>query len=93
VYLQVDGTSDATALLSGVPGVRAVTVADRSGTRTGYEIESEESHDIRRDVARAVVQQGLGLLELRPMRMSLEEIFLQLTTEEPAAHAQEAQHG
>ena len=27
-------------------------------------------------VARAVVQNGWGLLELRPMRMSLEEIFL-----------------
>jgi hypothetical protein len=30
------------------------------------------------------VNQGWGLLELRPLRMSLEEIFLQLTTEEPA---------
>jgi hypothetical protein len=30
---------------------------------------------------------GWGLLELRPMRMSLEEIFLHLTTEEPAAAA------
>ena len=28
---------------------------------------------------------GWGLLELRPMRMSLEEIFLSLTTED-AAH-------
>ena len=27
---------------------------------------------------------GWGLLELRPMRMSLEEIFLQVTTEEPS---------
>ena len=46
------------------------------------------------DVARAVVNGGLGLLELRPMRMSLEEIFLQLTTEDqPAAPAQEAKNG
>jgi ABC-2 type transport system ATP-binding protein len=37
---------------------------------------------VRRDIARAVVGQGWGLLELRPARMSLEEIFLQLTTEE-----------
>ena len=29
----------------------------------------------------------LGLLELRPMRMSLEEIFLSLTTEDAAAAA------
>ena len=32
--------------------------------------------------ARAVVTSGWGLLELRPMRMSLEDVFLSLTTEE-----------
>ena len=37
---------------------------------------------MRRDLARAVVSSGWGLLELRPMRMSLEEVFLSLTTEE-----------
>jgi ABC-2 type transport system ATP-binding protein len=57
---------------------------------TGYELEAEPHHDIRRDVARTVVDRGWGLLELRPTRMSLEEIFLQLTTEETPA---EAQHG
>ena len=30
---------------------------------------------------------GWGLLELRPMRMSLEEIFLQVTTDETAPEA------
>jgi hypothetical protein len=30
------------------------------------------------------VGRGWGLLELRPMRMSLEEIFLQVTTEDAA---------
>ena len=45
-------------------------------------MESEQGHDVRRDLARAVVSSGWGLLELRPMRMSLEEIFLSLTTEE-----------
>ena len=40
------------------------------------------ARDVRRELARAVVNRGWGLLELRPMRMSLEEIFLQLTTDE-----------
>jgi hypothetical protein len=35
------------------------------------------------------VDRGWGLLELRPMRMSLEEIFLQLTTDEQAVMAGE----
>ena len=48
----------------------------------GYEVDSESGRDVRRDLARAVVSSGWGLLELRPMRMSLEDIFLSLTTEE-----------
>jgi ABC-2 type transport system ATP-binding protein len=50
----------------------------------GYEIESEQGRDIRRELSHAVVTSGWGLLELRPMRMSLEEIFLSLTTEDAA---------
>jgi ABC-2 type transport system ATP-binding protein len=43
--------------------------------------------DVRRDLARAVVAGGWGLLEMRPMHMSLEDIFLSLTTDESAAAA------
>jgi len=88
LYVQVEGDGAAVDALRDVPGVRAVRVADRHGSFVGYEIEAEAQRDIRRDVARAVVDRGWGLLELRPMRMSLEEIFLQLTTEEqPLAEA------
>jgi ABC-2 type transport system ATP-binding protein len=90
LYVQVDGNDQTEMTLSGVPGVKHVLVADRHAQYVGFEIEAEANRDVRRDVARAVVQNGWGLLELRPMRMSLEEIFLQLTTEEPA---EEAQHG
>jgi ABC-2 type transport system ATP-binding protein len=55
----------------------------------GYEVESERGHDVRRELARAVVTSGWGLLELRPMRMSLEEIFLSLTTDETPTPAGE----
>ena len=48
----------------------------------GFEVESDRGTDVRREIARAVVNRGWGLLELRPMRMSLEEIFLQVTTDE-----------
>ena len=36
--------------------------------------------DSRKELARAVVESGWGLLELRPIGLSLEEIFLKLTT-------------
>jgi ABC-2 type transport system ATP-binding protein len=89
LYVQVDGDGDVAGALRAVPGVHQVAVADRHASYVGYEIESETRRDIRRDVARAIVDRGWGLLELRPMRMSLEEIFLQLTTEEQAEPAVE----
>jgi ABC-2 type transport system ATP-binding protein len=90
LYVQVAaGGEDTTAVLGAVPGVTKVDTIDRHDAFTGYEIEAEPNRDIRRDIARTVVERGWGLLELRPTRMSLEEVFLQLTTEE---QAQEKQH-
>jgi ABC-2 type transport system ATP-binding protein len=88
LYVQVDALGDAAAALGRVAGVTRVTETDRRDTLVGYEVESEHGHDVRRELARSVVESGWGLLELRPMRMSLEEIFLSLTTDElPAAVA------
>lgn len=47
-----------------------------------YEIETNLGTDRRADIAALVVQRGWGLLELRPVSLSLEEVFLKLTTEE-----------
>jgi ABC-2 type transport system ATP-binding protein len=91
LYVQVDGGGDATeTTLAGVPGVTKVTVADHHEAAVGYEVESVRGHDVRRELARTVITNGWGLLELRPVRMSLEEIFLSLTTEEAPATASQA---
>jgi ABC-2 type transport system ATP-binding protein len=89
MFLQVDaaGTNPQEALQT-VPGVTHVRVADTRDTVTALEVESEAGRDVRRDLAATVVTRGWGLLELRPMRMSLEEIFLHLTTEDTAAAAE-----
>ena len=85
MYVQVDALgTDATEALQRVAGVTRVRVAETRDSVTGYEVESETGRDIRRELAAAVVTHGWGLLELRPMRMSLEEIFLHLTTEDTA---------
>ncbi|HWF86055.1 MAG TPA: ATP-binding cassette domain-containing protein [Vicinamibacterales bacterium] len=90
MYVQVDANGgDAASALTRVPGVRRIAESDRHGGAIGYEIESETGRDVRRDLARAIVTNGWGLLELRPMRMSLEEIFLSLTTEEVPTPASE----
>ncbi len=88
MYVQVDPLgADASGALKRIAGVTRVTEADRREGAVGYEVESERGHDIRRQLAQAVVGSGWGLLELRPMRLSLEEIFLSLTTDETAAAA------
>jgi ABC-2 type transport system ATP-binding protein len=88
--VQVDAQgADPTIALQAVPGVTRVAPSDARGTVTGFEVDSETGRDVRSELAATVVTRGWGLLELRPMRMSLEEIFLSLTTEEAAAVAQE----
>ena len=90
MYVQVDAAGgDVAGALSRLPGVARVAESDRRDGQVGYEIESETGQEIRRDIARTIVSNGWGLLELRPMRMSLEEIFLSLTTEEFPAPAAE----
>jgi len=85
MFLQVDAAgADATAALRIVPGVTQVRVAENRGVVTSLEIESETGRDVRRELAAAVVGRGWGLLELRPMRMSLEDVFLHLTTADTA---------
>ncbi len=83
LYLQVDsGGDDPAPALRDVPGVAGVSAADRRDGVTGFQIEIAPGRDVRRDVSRTVVTNGWGLLELRAQQMSLEDIFLQLTTEE-----------
>ena len=89
MYLQVDaGGADVASMLQRVSGVTRVAVTDTKQQIVGYEVDSEAGRDVRRELAAAIVGRGWGLLEMRPMRLSLEEIFLHVTTEEtPAAAA------
>jgi len=86
MYVQIDAMgADAGAALAGLAGVTRVTAADARDGVVGLEVESEAGRDVRRELAAAVVGRGWGLLELRPMRMSLEDVFLKLTTQESDA--------
>jgi ABC-2 type transport system ATP-binding protein len=97
MYVQVDASGANPAVsLARVPGVTRVVESDRRDGMIAFEIDSEAGRDVRRELARAVVNSGWGLLEMRPMRMSLEDVFLSLTTEEaptPALVAESAPAG
>jgi ABC-2 type transport system ATP-binding protein len=74
--------------LEQVRGISRVQYKTSHANRNVFEIESQKGF-VRGDLARAIVEAGWDLNELRPAAMSLEEIFLQLTGEEAAAPAEE----
>ena len=65
--------------LETVSGVSRVVFKETRSNRSVFEVESLKDRFIRGDLARAIVESGWNLNELRPAAMSLEEIFLQLT--------------
>ena len=73
--------------LETVSGVSRVVFKETLNNRSSFEVESLQDRSIRGDLARAVVESGWNLNELRPTAMSLEEIFLQLTGAEQAGAA------
>ncbi len=78
IHLQVaPPTDDVAERLRRVEGVTTIEPLDDGR----YEVECALGADRRADIARAIVEGGWDLLEMRPVGMSLEEIFLKLTTE------------
>ncbi len=67
--------------LEQISGVSRVVCKQQLDGRAQFEVESQKGF-IRGDLARAVVDSGWDLNELRPSAMSLEEVFLQLTGSE-----------
>lgn len=81
VSLVVGGDPDGLQnLVSRLPGVARVTSSEDGK----LEFETQPGIDPRPEVARAVVENGYLLLEMRPVGLSLEEIFLQLTRDTPS---------
>ncbi len=68
--------------LEQVAGVSRVVLKDTKDNHCAFEIESLQGRSVRADVARAIVSSGWDLQELRPVGISLEDIFLQLTAAE-----------
>ncbi len=80
IYLQVANVApEIPKELEKIQGVLTARPQDADGV---YEIETTLNHDRRADIAAMAVQRGWGVLELRPVRLSLEDVFLQLTMQE-----------
>ncbi len=80
------------ALLGRTPGVSGLTLEEGAGQEAGvnvFHLDTTGGAEVRAALARQVVEAGLGLIELSPVSLSLEEVFVQLTTEEKAQPEQE----
>jgi ABC-2 type transport system ATP-binding protein len=73
--------------LEEVAGVARVLSRDSRDGTVAFEVEGLENYFLRPDLARAIVQSGWNLVELKAVGETLEEIFLELTRSERKAAA------
>jgi ABC-2 type transport system ATP-binding protein len=83
ITIEVQGPeSEILSKLKAMSGVVEVQKVSDSDGRHRLQVEGQLHKDIRSDLARMIVQNGWGLYELQSASMSLEDIFLKLTTAE-----------
>jgi len=94
VLLEVEGREGLIAAqaiqqrLEKVAGVSRVIFKETRGQRSMFEVEGLKDRSIRGDLARAVVESGWNLNELRSGALTLEEVFLELTGAQKTAVAE-----
>ncbi len=82
IEVEVQGpTSQVMEALRRVKGIIDVTHS-ADGGRSTYSVQVRHGLDLRDEISKAIITNGWSLLSLQLMSMSLEEIFLQLTTKE-----------
>ena len=90
IQLEVEGiTEELPALLEAIPQVKSVVVGRLEGDHHSVSVETKGADDIRHLIARKVIDSGLELFELREQSMTLEEVFVKLTTEEKEVEEEE----
>jgi ABC-2 type transport system ATP-binding protein len=84
VLVEIDGPVDAVVqTIRKIPQVRSVAVSgSRKTGPANYTIELDEKADIRRELSSTIVENGWGLLGLKVEHVTLEDIYLKLTTSE-----------
>ena len=89
IVLEVSGPSAEFAqALENMSGVQKISM-ESNGT-SKFEIETDPSVDIRPEIAALAMQKGCGLLELKKMQLSLEDVFMHLVTEESTVEGAES---
>jgi ABC-2 type transport system ATP-binding protein len=83
VLIKAEGPArDIMDALAHVPGVLNVREAAIAYDVTGFHVETQQEGFVLNDLARAIYDHGWKLREIRPVDMTLEEIFIKLVTKE-----------
>jgi ABC-2 type transport system ATP-binding protein len=92
IFLEVKGpefsVKEKLMEIDGVLQVVSLSREGESGAAFHYELETELKKEVRSRIARKIIESGFDLLELRTQAMSLEEVFLKLTTKEEGVRGQ-----
>jgi ABC-2 type transport system ATP-binding protein len=84
------GAQEAADYLGRLDKVKKVRITQEADGHSTLEVESDKGTDLRASLASSVVQKGWSLYELKTVGLGLEEVFLQLVTQD-SAHAQDEQ--
>lgn len=85
------------SLIRRIPGVVSVFIEPDDAAADDksilFVVETDGKTDVREDIFFAVAEQGSPIIEMRPIDMSLEDVFLKLTTEERLEDEREVASG
>jgi gliding motility-associated transport system ATP-binding protein len=84
IMLKAEGpVSDIINTISRLSGITTIDRKKPDSEKNGfYEIEIEENADVINEIAKSVYENNWKLKEIRPVDMTLEEIFIKVVTEE-----------
>lgn len=84
IHVQVDGPQQKVSeQLGKIKGVlKVVNKGSSNDSVFSFMVESEGDIDIRKTVSQKIVENRWGLLEIRSVKMTLEDIFIKLVTKE-----------
>jgi ABC-2 type transport system ATP-binding protein len=84
--IEVEGdTTELLATLESIPDISSFAIAPIAETRrSNIQIVARYNSEPGREIASLIVSKGLGLYEMRRTRATLEDVFLNLITEESA---------
>lgn len=83
ITVKVDGPwQEVVKGLSAINGISRVDRKEGGNSISEFVIDTAKGLDVRKEIAPLIVKNGWGLLELKPVEMSLEDIFVKLVTKE-----------